>query len=440
MASPAWGALTYVSMSGVSNKDESILTKPVGYAGITGDCANADGLTTCDTCTGEDRGGTKLWPCNRTNVYKSLKFGLRVSHTLTGLINANSEASLKDGTIIVSGANFAYDSGGANILSLEIPWLNLCTQFATTGTGGTPCNFDKTLTLELTPNNTGTGTGGGTQSFTFRLVAREVVVGTTPSDGWFYTGCPPAQPTASGYGFCHFEAYPGDEKIYTNNMRAAAGFPSTPAAAVEFNKVVFFYAPYDGASDLTTLQGITNANASYEVAVSTAASPPVADNRLEGLANGQRYCFAMANQDITGILSYFTPTSGADPNVNATDLCNSPSQVVGLLDDKECFIATAAFGSVMAPQVQTFRDFRDRYLLPHSWGKKFVKFYYETSPEAVHYLMQSEVLRASARWALWPLLWFAQLSLQYGVATVLGGVLTAALGAVGVTKLGKRYL
>jgi hypothetical protein len=47
---------------------------------------------------------------------------------------------------------------------------------------------------------------------------------------------------------------------------------------------------------------------------------------------------------------------------------------------KNCFIATAAYGSAMAPEVEQLRRFRDTVLLTHPLGDRFVQWYYKTSP------------------------------------------------------------
>lgn len=439
---PTWAALTYVSMGGVSQVDALVLTKPVGYAGFVGACATgADGISTCNSCTGTEINvtgasftKTKLWPCSTRSAYRNLNFVIRAQYTLTGLVNANSEVTLKQDTVTISGIKATYEATG-NILNVQIPWGTLCSA-GDSGSGGL-CNFDRTYTLEVQSQGGG-NSNGTTESMTFRLVAREVAVGTTVGDDWHYKDC--ADPSqATGYGACHFEAYPGDAKIYANNIQTPNSFPSTNVGAIEMHKILFFYAPYDGVSDISTIQSISNASPYFEVSVVKTAKPPISDNRMEGLTNGLRYCFVMASQDITGIVSYFSPHIDSGDAVTS-EMCSSPSEVVGLLDDKECFIATAAFGSVMSPQVQVFRDFRDRYLLSNSIGKKFVQTYYKYSPEAVHYLAQSEALRTVIRGLLWPVLWFAQLAMQFGLSAVLGVLLSATLSFIGLFKLGRRYL
>jgi len=51
-----------------------------------------------------------------------------------------------------------------------------------------------------------------------------------------------------------------------------------------------------------------------------------------------------------------------------------------------CYISTAAYGSPMAPELDTLRGFRDRVLLPTSPGKLLVDHYYRTAPDIAHRL------------------------------------------------------
>jgi alpha-tubulin suppressor-like RCC1 family protein len=62
-----------------------------------------------------------------------------------------------------------------------------------------------------------------------------------------------------------------------------------------------------------------------------------------------------------------------------------------------CFIATAAYGTDTAEELNILRDFRDTILLPNSLGAKFVSFYYRTSPPIADFISQHEVLRTVVR-------------------------------------------
>ncbi len=76
-----------------------------------------------------------------------------------------------------------------------------------------------------------------------------------------------------------------------------------------------------------------------------------------------------------------------------------------------CFIATAAFGSPLVPQVQILREFRDRYLVSNPAGRVFVTLYYDLSPPLAAVIARSETLRALVREALAPIIHWAALTL-----------------------------
>ena len=62
-----------------------------------------------------------------------------------------------------------------------------------------------------------------------------------------------------------------------------------------------------------------------------------------------------------------------------------------------CFIATAAYGTPAAEQIDVLREFRDVVLLPNRLGSEFVSLYYKTSPPVAEFISRHEVLKAAVR-------------------------------------------
>ncbi len=79
-----------------------------------------------------------------------------------------------------------------------------------------------------------------------------------------------------------------------------------------------------------------------------------------------------------------------------------------------CFIATAAFGSLMEPHVQVLRDFRDCFLLTNSPGRIFVNLYYTYSPPIADFIARHDILRTLVRWSLLPLVGVSYSALHFG--------------------------
>jgi len=62
-----------------------------------------------------------------------------------------------------------------------------------------------------------------------------------------------------------------------------------------------------------------------------------------------------------------------------------------------CFIATATFESVEAPEVIFLREFRDDVLLKRVVGRTIVDAYYRLSPPLAKLISQSKMLKRSSR-------------------------------------------
>jgi hypothetical protein len=117
--------------------------------------------------------------------------------------------------------------------------------------------------------------------------------------------------------------------------------------------------------------------------------------------------------DVTGLL----PETEYYIGIRADDNCHNFSNVVtakvttlaskvGEVD--ACFVATAAYGSLMANDVEMLRHFRDSFLQKTALGELFVESYYTFGPGVAGVVSQSELLRATARDALSPVVAFVR--------------------------------
>jgi hypothetical protein len=62
-----------------------------------------------------------------------------------------------------------------------------------------------------------------------------------------------------------------------------------------------------------------------------------------------------------------------------------------------CFIATAAYGTETASELDILRDFRDQVLLENALGSRFVEVYYKISPPVADFIAKNDFLRAVVR-------------------------------------------
>jgi len=196
----------------------------------------------------------------------------------------------------------------------------------------------------------------------------------------------------------------------------------------------------------------------------TTVSPPSA--RIEGLSNGTKYFFSVraVNRptfyaavksvygDVSGVVTLGVSllSEPADPVVYGTatvgplssEASSTPQPVVEfppLADKGGCFIATAAYGSSLAPKVDVLRAFRQQYLRPYVLGRLAIRGYETWSPPLADLIRSSETLRLVVRALLWPIVgsawlvlhgpWWVLLLIAGAVATAVRILLTRGRGA-----------
>jgi N-acetylneuraminic acid mutarotase len=130
---------------------------------------------------------------------------------------------------------------------------------------------------------------------------------------------------------------------------------------------------------------------------------------------------------LTSSGNYSTTTNATLTIGGIPAIFNVTTQAAPASSGGGCFIATAAFGSPLAGQVEILRQFRDRYLLTNNFGRKFVAWYYRNGPAAASYIKDKPLAKAAVRVALYPLIGFSFLLISGHLPFVIVGLLLSAL-------------
>jgi parallel beta-helix repeat protein len=96
----------------------------------------------------------------------------------------------------------------------------------------------------------------------------------------------------------------------------------------------------------------------------------------------------------TGDVSAIADVNDITTTITINDDCCITANFKGFW---ECFIATAAYGTDTAKEIDILREFRDAVLLPNSLGAEFVSLYYKISPPIADFISRHEILRTAVR-------------------------------------------
>ena len=122
-----------------------------------------------------------------------------------------------------------------------------------------------------------------------------------------------------------------------------------------------------------------------------------------------------SNDKILFVTLNFTGTGNNKIDIIATGTVGSseeksetPAGDVPPPEGGGCLIATAAYGTELAPQIQQLREIRDQKLIKTEYGKSFLnsfnEFYYSFSPYIADYERENPVFKESMKLLLTPMI------------------------------------
>ena len=135
--------------------------------------------------------------------------------------------------------------------------------------------------------------------------------------------------------------------------------------------------------------------------------------KLEHLGNVQDngwFFTSKSGKKIDGRYIFATESSASknDLTFSIGDNTGNNIEIKNTEDGGGCLIATAAFGSEMAPQVQFLREIRDNTVLQTESGTSFMtgfnQFYYSFSPTIADYERENPAFKEAVKLTLTPLL------------------------------------
>ena len=176
------------------------------------------------------------------------------------------------------------------------------------------------------------------------------------------------------------------------NAAIVEAVTSTHNQVITYNDEIIAEALYHGHCDGHTLDPQDLGWNPQPYLVSVACGCGYTFHSAHGVGMCQYGAKAMAEQGSTYIdilTHYYT-------GVEITTASPTPTPTP---EDGEsgCFIATAAYGTSTAAEIDTLRSFRDEVLLENSLGSQLVEWYYQTSPPVADFISENEGLRTLVR-------------------------------------------
>ena len=426
--SPAFAAIKITSVVGASNTKNINTTAtetPVIFGGRTGVTLpgfTCSGTALCDTCAFATASiNVTPSPCNSRAILPTTQVIIQFTAAKAGYPLLTNEAKT---TMIGEGTTSVAIGATAEIITT---WDKICGAIAGVGVGCDPSPAKVASdTLYIGVSKDADDDLSDTDDEAAQITA-------TVSDLMSTLGLETAPVSCATAGstdiaICDYAIQSGDEKAVLTNLGKTGNFPAIEGININAMRVYFEQCPWSNGINVADFDLIKPSSNYVDLEIETDSNgvPQLVDNEITGLSNGLTYCTKIGQVDEAGNVGLFTPNTG-DENCPTSYLKDSettyfadschvarPDEVLGVLAES-CFIATAAYGSPWAIKVQTFRDFRNQFLLSNKVGRAIVKFYYKHSKTFAKKIAKSNTARAITRGALSPIWLFARVSLKIGL-------------------------
>jgi hypothetical protein len=414
------------------------------YGGVSGDTSRCNSVASDSLCDNCRLLSTETVPNADPDLYLRACNNRRVHPDLQLIVSLSSDAIDGRATITNSDGNTALApvSAPLNLTKgttgqLVLRWGDLCSRVISldTNSGGegatqcAPVNGHASASLRVGISSDGDDLlNAATDEYRTMTVIVRGTAGVSLA-----TDC---DDVATDSRICYFEMGPGDEKAVVRTLQKPDGnsFPTGTNTTYKFLRFLF-----DAQGFNFVHLGSSYVDLPVEAADTTTFN--VSPRRIEGLVNDQSYYFKIAAVDAAGNVGLY---NGKDTDtdcqfsVNPADTtCRvvTPSEVVGVLDKTNCFIATAAYGTPFATELNVLRDFRDQVLMTTAAGRALVRGYYAASPTLAAFILQNDTLRDLTRKALIPFVWFAGISLSIGASAMLWFLISIAIAMTAVVHI-----
>lgn len=419
VSAPSDAAIKIIGVAGASGYTINSATSTTatvyggtgGASSIGADCATGDSPTDC--CAG----ATGLGVCNRRRIGDSTDLTITFQSTdkdgVPRLIMGTTE--LISGTTVTKGNN----------TQLKVDWGQVCAllsnEAGSCDLAGAGLEAIRTgsFTVGIDVNNDGLlNTSDDVATINVSVLNPDP---TDSGDADVINDCDNDNDEAA---VCEWQVYPGDKKVFLESLTTdnSSFNQSLTGEVVKFR---MYYSTDSGTGAPTQIGGTSYKDVELR---KTTSGWEVVDNVITGFENLVPLYFRMAMVDRAGNEFYFTSdtaynnlctsTNPSPPGNGDCPFTAVPDRVLGLLsDDLNCFIATAAFGSLFHPIVTDLRYFRDRFLRPYQAGRKFINWYYSWSPAVAQWLVKHPGAKPVVRTLLLPLWGTAQL-LKWWPATL----------------------